>query len=257
MRIDAQGQICRSDPIASESTTQRLLLVAEAIGRYGPVTLKRLCETLPFHRSSIWRAAAALKAQGWVRMRLGDNAFELTRTFDLRLASYHFAQFSIEGAESAIEMIQSEGIFFAELCQFIAPGQFMMIESARRTAEHEGLRSLVWDSAALAAQLTMTPTARRQHLKAYIARASITEREIINSGEHESTLRRHENEGVIWSPDELAVSLPWVVDATTTGAITAIAKSPSRKAAERLQNLAERLVAHQANAERMIPAHTR
>lgn len=242
MVLDEPLQLAEADEDCGASPAMRVLRVAEAIGLHGPITLNRLAELLPFHRSSIWRAATILKAQGWVRMRLGDHALELTGRLDMRLADYHFAPLDVERAESLLETILKEELYHAELCQFVGPGKFAMIESSCRSVEREGLRSLVFDSAALAAQLFLRPSERLRHQTAFCLRASRTECEIVKSGEHANILRRSENEGVVWDPSEMAVSLPWIGASGASGAVTILLRSSSRKSRESLRSFAQRLL---------------
>lgn len=250
MVLDDPLRLTEADQDCGGSPAIRVLRVAEAIGLHGPITLNGLSELLPFHRSSIWRAASILKAQGWVRMRLGDHAFELTGRLDMRLADYHFAPMDVESADSLVETILKEDLFHAELCQFVAPGRFAMIESSCRSAEREGLRSLVWDTAALAAQLGMTASERERHLSAFCLRASQTEREIIKSGELCNMLKRSENDGIVWNPSEMAASLPWIGASGASGAVTILARTPSRKNYEKLQAFAQRLLLVRADIGR-------
>lgn len=235
------------DILDYNSPTLRLLLVVEAIGLHGPITLKHLADILPIHRSSIWRATNVLKARGWVRMRLGDHAFELTGRLDGLFKDFHFAASDIDGAAGLIDKIVHERSFHIEFCQFVAAGEFMMIESSYRSVAREGSRSLVLDSAALAAQLALTPDERHTHLEAYSRQSSQTERDIVASGEHYKTLRHYAHTGVVWGSDMLAVSLPWIGASGTIGAVTIISKTSSKKAADELADLAGSLVQTQAD----------
>ncbi|PZX37028.1 DNA-binding IclR family transcriptional regulator [Roseinatronobacter thiooxidans] len=252
MPLEDSSKSDAQDISEHNSPTLRLLLVFEAIGTHGPITLKHLADILPIHRSSIWRATNTLKARGWVRMRLGDHAFELTGRLGTLLTDFHFAAADIDGAAGLIHEIVQVRSLHVEFCQFVATGKFVMIESSYRSVEREGLRSLVSDSAALAAQIAMSAPERDTHLDAYCKQASEIEREIIASGEHQKTLRNYANTGVVWNTDLLAVSLPWIGASGTFGAMTIISKSSTKKAADELEQFARYLVrthAHGARAE--------
>ena len=64
----------------TEKPTIRALQVFERLAQDGALTLNELTEKMPaISRVGIWRALDHLREQGWVRMRMGDKAFEIGR----------------------------------------------------------------------------------------------------------------------------------------------------------------------------------
>lgn len=229
---------------SSTSTTARALVVAEAIGLYGPLTLNQLASLVQIHRSSVWRIIATLKLHGWVRMRPGDNAFELTSRLDMQFANFHFAPADVESAANVIKKVLKEGVFHANLYQFVAPGQCILVESTFQSIERDGCKSMIMDAPALAAQLNMSSIERKRHMKAFWPIASLEEQEIVLSGEHDDSLNNYRQKKVVWSSNELAASISWKGDSCAPGAITVVAKKQTKKSEERLRSFVPSLLSY-------------
>lgn len=195
-----------SDP---DAPTQRILAIAEMIAERGPITLVELSAALPFSRAAIWRAVDTLRMQGWVRMRAGDNAFELRRELADRLARGHHSSPEVEAIAPIRDRIMEIGPVHVELGGFTDTGVFRVLESTRKSyyAGQLSVPSLVDDDLAIAAQLTIPPPSLVLHLRAFMVSARDDERRVITSGEHGRLIAKLRDIGHIWQEDHSGISL--------------------------------------------------
>lgn len=196
-----------NDLNTTDAPTQRILIIAETIARYGPITLAQLTERVQFSRGAIWRAVSTMRAQGWVRMRLGDNAYELRSGFIDLLSQARPSLPEMDHFESLMLHAGKAGAVYVDLCQFYQSGLCKIIESTRKQLPPGNL-SLCDDDLAIAAQLQMTPKDLVTHLRSYITFASDEERRTITSGEHGRHLARLRDNGVVWLDDRTSVAFP-------------------------------------------------
>lgn len=196
-----------NDLNTTDAPTQRILIIAETIARYGPITLGQLTERLQFSRGAIWRAVSTMRAQGWVRMRLGDNAYEMRRGFLDRLSQARPSLPEIDYFESLMLHAAKAGAVYVDLCNFSQTGLCKIVETTRKQMPNGNL-SLCDDDLAIAAQLQMTPKDLVTHLRSYIVVASDEERRIITSGEHGRHLARLRDKGAVWLDDRTSVAFP-------------------------------------------------
>lgn len=196
-----------NDLNTTDAPTQRILIIAETIARYGPITLAQLTERVQFSRGAIWRAVSTMRAQGWVRMRLGDNAYEMRSGFIGQISKAHHALPEMDMLEPLMAQAAKAGAVYVDLCHFPQQGQCKIIETTRKQMP-SGLLSLCDDDLAIAAQLLMTPKDLVTHLRSYITFASEEERRTITSGEHGRHLARLRDGGAVWLDDRTAVSFP-------------------------------------------------
>lgn len=193
------------DQNTTDAPTQRILIIAETIARFGPITLAQLTERVQFSRGAIWRAVSTMRAQGWVRMRLGDNAYELRSDFSSLFSKAHHALPEMDIFEPLMRQAAAAGAVYVDLCHFKQPGLCKIIETTRKQIPINPL-SLCDDDLAIAAQLQMTPTDLLTHLRSYITFANDEERRIITSGEHGRHLARLRDQGAVWLDDRTAVA---------------------------------------------------
>lgn len=196
-----------NDLNTTDAPTQRILIIAETIARYGPITLAQLTERVQFSRGAIWRAVSTMRAQGWVRMRLGDNAYEMRSGFIGLMSGAHHALAEMDHLEPLMTQAAKAGAVYVDLCHFPQLGQCKIIETTRKQMPN-GLLSLCDDDLAIAAQLQMTPKDLVTHLRSFIIFASEEERRIITSGEHGRHLARLRDQGAVWLDDGTAVAFP-------------------------------------------------
>lgn len=216
-------------PTEGDTATQRLLTVLQAIAEHGPISHSALCDRLPISRSAIWRAALLLRAQGWLRIRPGDKAYELTCTLDRLMAGANFQSEEAEEIAPHIRMVQEMGPFHVDFGCFIARGQFVLLESTRATACRRSPLSLVFDEGAVAAQIVMDRPQVLRHLRAFLDRATEEERRAIESGEHGRVLDRLGRDGIVWAMDRRQFSLPWQSRQGTAGALTITLRADQRR----------------------------
>ncbi len=195
-----------------DAPTQRILAIAELIAERGPITLVELCAALPFSRAAIWRAVDTLRLQGWVRMRAGDNAFEMRGELADRLARGHRSNPEVEAIAPIRERIMGYGPVHVELGGFTGTGVFRVLESTRKSyySGQFSVPSLVDDDLAIAAQLTIPPPSLVLHLRAFMVSARDDERRVITSGEHGRVIAKLRDVGHIWQEDHsgIAMALP-------------------------------------------------
>lgn len=196
-----------NDLNSTDAPTQRILIIAETIARFGPITLAQLTERLQFSRGAIWRAVHTMRAQGWVRMRQGDSAFELRAGFADLIGQGHRSDPQVERIDPLIQRIADIGAVYVDLCQFTQTGRCLIVETTRKQRPRAAL-SLCDDDLAIAAQLAMTPKDLVTHLRVYLETAGDEERRIITSGEHGRLLARLRDQGAIWMDDNSAVAFP-------------------------------------------------
>ena len=196
-----------NDLNTTDAPTQRILIIAETIARYGPITLAQLTDRLQFSRGAIWRAVSTMRNQGWVRMRLGDNAYEMRSSFANMFAQSHHALAEIDTIEPLMTEVAKAGAVYVDLCHFTQLGQCKVIETSRKQLPTAPL-SLCNDDLAVAAQLQMPPKDLVAHLRAYITLANDEERRLITSGEHGRHLARLRETPVVWLDDQSAVAFP-------------------------------------------------
>jgi hypothetical protein len=193
-----------------DAPTQRILTVIEMIAMRGPITLPELCAALPLiSRAAVWRAVDTLRAQGWVRMRAGDNAYEMRREMADRLARGHHSMPEVEAIAPIRDRIGAMGPVHVELGGFVDTGVFKVLESTRKSHYRmpQDQPSLVDDDLAIAAQLTVPPPNLVLHLRAYLIKARNDERQIITSGEHGRAIAKLRDVGYLWLDDRSAISI--------------------------------------------------
>jgi len=195
-----------------DAPTQRILAITELIAERGPITLVELTAALPFSRAAIWRAVDTLRLQGWVRMRAGDNAFEMRRDLADRFARGHHSSPEVEAIAPIRDRIMGFGPLHIELGGFTDTGVFRVLESTRKSyyAGQFSVPSLVDDDLAIAAQLTIPPPSLVLHLRAFMVSARDDERRVITSGEHGRLIAKLRDVGYIWQEDYsgIAMALP-------------------------------------------------
>ncbi len=196
-----------NDLNTTDAPTQRILIIAETIARYGPMTLAQLTERLQFSRGAIWRAVNTMRNQGWVRMRMGDNAYEMRSGFAKMFSQCHHALVEIDAIEPLMAEVAKAGPVYVDLCSFSQLGQCKIIETTRKQVPTASL-SLCDDDLAVAAQLQMAPKDLVTHLRAYIAVANDEERRVITSGEHGRNLARLRDTPIVWVDDQTSVAFP-------------------------------------------------
>jgi hypothetical protein len=194
-------------PQAPDAPTQRILIVAEAISQYGPITLPELTLRLGFSRGAIWRAIDTLRARGWVRMRAGDSAFEIEFARAQSLANAHCSNPELGQFMSLFQRLARVEHAHVDLGQFVDKGVFRIVESTRKAAYSAPPLSLVDDDLAITAQLSLSPQVLVGHLRAFIVNATEEERRVVTSGAHGRTIAKLREAGQIWMADQSAVCL--------------------------------------------------
>lgn len=193
-------------PMAPDAPTQRILVVAETIAQFGPITLPELNLRLGFSRGAIWRAIDTLRARGWVRMRGGDNAYEMVYNKVQFFATNHQSNPVLTRLLPAFDQLAALGPVHVDIGQFVQTGVFRVIESTRKAAYSAPPLSLVDDDLAIAAQLGLSPQILVGHLRSYIVDATEDERRLVTSGAHGRMIARQREGGMLWHPDRSAVA---------------------------------------------------
>lgn len=202
---DTQGQNSVASPA---SPTLRVLKVAETVAKHGPVTHKELCAHLSISRAAIWRALKVLRDNGWVRMRLGDNAFEIDSELTRRFVAADTSGAFMRSVAPIMREIADAGPFHVEVGCFQQDGIFKIIEATYRGKISSHALSMVDDDIVIAAQLEMPMSRVRQHLSVFQTFATREELQVIRNNEHNCCLNSARAEKVVWSLGEDSFSLP-------------------------------------------------
>lgn len=192
---------------ATDAPTQRILIIAETIARHGPITLAQLTDQLQFSRGAIWRAIDTMRAMGWVRMRLGDNAYEIRSALADLFQHGHQSRPEIDLMAPMIARVIAAGPVHVDIGHFTETGVFRVVETTRKPAPTAPL-SLCDDDLAIAAQLALSPQILVGHLRAFMTTARDDERRTITSGEHGRLLASLRDARVIWQDDGSTVAFP-------------------------------------------------
>lgn len=191
----------------TDAPTQRILIIAETIARHGPITLAQLVDQLQFSRGAIWRAINTMRDMGWVRMRMGDNAYEIRKTMVDLFMHGHQSLAEVEEMSPLIAQVMAAGPAHIDLGRFTETGVFRIVETTRKPAPTAAL-SLCDDDLAIAAQLALTPQILVGHLRAFMAVARDDQRRMITSGEHGRMLAGLRDNRIIWHDDGTSVAFP-------------------------------------------------
>lgn len=186
----------------------RLLVVLGAVAEHGPISLSQLNDRLDVSRASIWRALDTLRTAGWVRMRLGDRAFELERDIQKAMCmAYTSLPQVVQTVRLASLFGETADIHF-HVGMFTAPGQYRIVETTLKSGYLSTPLSLTDDKIAIAGQLSLNSPALVRHIRAYIEVSSIEERRVVTSGEHARLLKQHRNTSVFWEEERDIAYLP-------------------------------------------------
>lgn len=192
---------------ASDGSGARLLEVMEGLCRHGPATLGDLVAHLRLPRGAIWRALSVLRQRNWVRMRHGDNAYELCTPLSGLFANARYSRPEVEALLPVFTRLAESGPVHVDLGLFTARGEFRIVETTRKQGYGGQPLSLTDEDIALAAQLHLPPADLVRHLTTFMERASAEERQVISSGDHARTIRSLRGQGVIWLDDGSSASL--------------------------------------------------
>jgi hypothetical protein len=225
----------------AEGPTARVLLVMETILLHGPVTLGGLCDLLPISRAAIWRALNTLRTRGWVRMRMGDNAFEASHLFGTLAQSAHKSYRGAEEANALLHRLARLGPFHVEIGALTTWGRFTVLESTATTGYLLPERSLTDDRIAIAAQIGLGPTDQIRHLTQFLALCGDEERHQIQSGRHAQLLKKLKTKGIVWDTDKISVALPFRVADLPAAAIQIELKSVTQDNQRLLESVAAEL----------------
>ncbi|MBF9048304.1 helix-turn-helix domain-containing protein [Rhodobacterales bacterium LSUCC0031] len=192
-----------------DGPTKRILHVLDLLLRNGPMTLAEVARNCSFSRAAAWRALDTLRDAGWVRMRLGDNAFVILAK---RSTPSSERPVDFQGAsEIATHMQALEREYGAHICvgAFIDGTKFTILESTDRTEYALRNISLVHEGLTLVAQAVLSKIDLVRILRAYAQTCPLAERHMIEDGRHAAQLSDIRNQGYFLSDDhgEIAFAL--------------------------------------------------
>lgn len=199
----------------SQNGTPRLIVVFHAVVLCGPITLPQLTKELGIPRASIWRALDRLRQAGWIRMRLGDNAFEVSHDISKVLAN---ANATLPGIAQVVNLLSSlgeVGNINIEIGMFTDVGRFEIVETTQKTGYSAPPLSLTDDLIAIAGQLALPSSSLLRHVSAFLEVSNPEEHRVVTSGEHNQMLRDLKHQTVIWNEDNDTACLPMPCAANT------------------------------------------
>lgn len=227
--------------VPKDSATSRVLVVFEYVASNGPCSLSKIVDRLPISRTAIWRALNLLRARGWIRMRQGDNAFEVTRSLASRVANAHVVTLGADAASDLMRAIVCSGPFRVEFGAFDRLGVFTILESTNFNGYQNIQRSLVNDEIAVAAQLGLSSSDIVRNLMHYMEFCSGEERKVICSGEHARRLHEQRNHGIVWAIDGTAFAIPCDVKDISAPALRVELNTITKENLNRLSQMAKEL----------------
>lgn len=201
---------------SSQNGTPRLIVVFHAVVLYGPITLPQLTKELGIPRASIWRALDTLRQAGWIRMRLGDKAFEVSHDISKVLGNANVTLPGIAQIVNLVRPLSEGGNINVEIGMFTDLGRFEIVETSQKTGYTAPPLSLTDDLIAIAGQLALLPSTLLRHVSAFLEVSNPEERRVVTSGEHGEMLRDLKHQTVIWNGDNDTACLPMPC-ATNTG----------------------------------------
>lgn len=191
----------------STNPTERILLTLEAVCITGPVTLTELVDKLPFSRAAIWRALNTLRARGWIKMRNGDNRFELTGTLKALVGEQGRFFPDETTIQSFISDVRKLLPVQVDVVGFQNDLEFSVFESSRADGySHEF--SVIDDGACLAAQCNMPVLKVEKLIVDYLKTCDASDREWITQGKHASAISSIKKQMVYWEYDFTCFSFP-------------------------------------------------
>lgn len=191
----------------SLNPTERILLTLEAVCLFGPINLTDLAKNLEFSRAAIWRALDTLRARGWIKMRNGDNKFELTGV--LKALTQDRERFSPNetSIQSFISNVRRFLPVHVDVVGFQNNLEFSVFDSSRTDGySHEF--SVIDDGACLAAQCNMPTSMVEKIVGGYLETCDASDREWITQGNHAAALCSLKEQMVYWEYDFTCFSFP-------------------------------------------------
>lgn len=168
--------------------TDRLMSVFMMVAEFGPVSLADLTRMTFLPRSSVHRAAQALQAKGWIRARMSDHAYEVTKSFQSSLQASSVTVRCVDMLDGVIRDLAKSLDLTFEVGAFTDMGIFDGIDTTEYKYDLETHQSLTGAPSALFAQLALPPEKLIKHLDGYIQFATDTEKYQITSGRHRTRL---------------------------------------------------------------------
>jgi hypothetical protein len=223
-----------------DGSMSRVLQVAEAVALHGPIALAELCTRLAFSKASIWRCLDVLRARDWVRMRLGDNAFEATAGFAERTAGCHRSIPLANQINAFLRGLIEDGPFHVEFGALVSPGEFVILETSKVASYRRPMRSLVDDDIAIAAQLGLSPSEKVVQLSSYLRQCSEEERRAIQSGDHGKHIRQLKAVGLVWGQERTSFAAPCLVPSLIGAAFRVELKPSAVTSLEAIEAVASR-----------------
>ncbi|NBO21687.1 MAG: hypothetical protein EBU97_07160, partial [Rhodobacteraceae bacterium] len=110
----------------------RLLDVADAVARLGPITLTDLAVAVSLPRAAVWRALQVLRDREWLRMRHGDNAYVLNPRVAGIFGNATTCRPEVEAALPLFERLAQLGPVHVDLGLFTELGEFRIVETTRK-----------------------------------------------------------------------------------------------------------------------------
>lgn len=194
----------------NDGPTKRILYVLELLLANGPMTLAEVTEQCAFSRAAVWRALDTLRATGWVRMRLGDNAYTLRPAMLQKMSDTGMGLQPPEGVPALMADLEKQEQ--ADVCLGGFDGdRFRIVESTNKQDYKTSNVSLIHEGLALAAQSILPKTKLVRVLRAYVETCPEPERRSIEDGSHAQRLRSINMRGnVSWNHGTgLAMPLAW------------------------------------------------
>lgn len=195
----------------NDGPTKRILYVLELLLANGPMTLAEVSEQCAFSRAAVWRALDTLRATGWVRMRLGDNAYALRPAMLKKMSDTGMGLQPPESVTALMSRLEKQESVSACLGGFDGDS-FRILESTNKQDYKAPKVPLVRDGLALAAQSILPKTKLVRVLRDYVETCPEPERRSIEDGSHAQRLRSIKMRGYVSLNHGTGVAVPLALE---------------------------------------------
>ncbi|MCE8511041.1 hypothetical protein KBY28_21585 [Ruegeria pomeroyi] len=236
--VESSGELAQQSSGGNKKApTERLILVLEVIGRFGPITLTELSKVTGISRAATWRATTVLRSYGWVNIRLCDHAFELSTQLESFATRAYFTPAEVEEAREIALVFQD--LFHVRFGFFVEYGKFVAYDCTKGYSQVDSFLSLVNDAPALAALLPMPPELSAKHIGAFLHDASSDEQSTVRSGDFAALVDKLRRLNRVWGANKESFCAPFLSSYGAYGAVEFSVKSASKKQKSRLAKLSD------------------
>jgi len=169
--VQSSAATYRPQQITSRGSNRKLtavskaLLVFQAIIKDGPTTPQAIADATGLPRLTVYRAIAEIRAQGWVRDRLGDNAIQISSQLDDLFSEVNIQLKYAEILADCAREVCKHRRLHCDIGIISRPGKAEILESTDREQSAPYLAEDLLSSFSIAALSTMDDGFVERHLE--------------------------------------------------------------------------------------------